>query len=139
MFVKQLSIFIENKAGRLNEVLMTVSGNGINIVSASLADTNDFGVLRLLVSDPDKAHKVLKEKGITSKLTDVIAVSIPHAIGSLRDVIFAINEAGVNIQYIYGLSLNGEGASIAMKTDDMEKTVEVIDSMGVKMFTQEEL
>ncbi len=112
MYVKQLSVFLENETGRLDDVLSTISDNGINILSISLADTSDFGVLRLLVSDPDRAKTLLKEHGITSKLTDVIAVSVPHSIGSLRRVMNALSSAGIAISYVYGLSLHDDGASI---------------------------
>ena len=81
MFIKQLSIFLENKGGSLGEVLKILSGQKINIFSASLADTNDFGVLRVLVSDTDRAYNVLKEKGITSKASDVVGVCVPNETG----------------------------------------------------------
>ncbi|MCR5045178.1 MAG: amino acid-binding protein [Treponema sp.] len=139
MFIKQLSIFLENKGGSLGEVLKILSGEKINILSASLADTNDFGVLRVLVNDTDKAYKVLKEKGITSKASDVLGVCVPNEIGGFSKVVQLILDAGLNISYIYGLSVQNNGANIVMKTDDQEKTVDILQKAGVKLLTQADL
>jgi len=139
MFIKQLSIFLENKGGSLGEVLKILSGQNINIASASLADTNDFGVLRLLVSDADKAYKVLKENGITSKISDVLGVCVPNETGGFSKVVQLILDAGLNISYIYGLSVQNDGANIVMKTDDQEKTVDILQKAGVKLLAQADL
>ena len=139
MFIKQLSIFLENKGGSLGEVLKILSGQNINIASASLADTNDFGVLRLLVSDSDKAYKVLKENGITSKISDVLGVCVPNETGGFSKVVQLILDAGLNISYIYGLSVQNDGANIVMKTDDQEKTVDILQKAGVKLLAQTDL
>ncbi|MBR5096909.1 MAG: amino acid-binding protein [Treponema sp.] len=139
MFIKQLSIFLENKGGSLGEVLKILSGQNINIASASLADTNDFGVLRLLVSDSDKAYKVLKENGITSKISDVLGVCVPNETGGFSKVVQLILDAGLNISYIYGLSVQNDGANIVMKTDDQEKTVDILQKAGVKLLAQADL
>jgi hypothetical protein len=139
MFIKQLSIFLENKGGSLGEVLKILSGENVNIASASLADTNDFGVLRVLVSDTDKAYKVLKEKGITSKVSDVIGVCVPNETGGFSKVVQLILDAGLNISYIYVLSVQNDGANIVMKTDDQEKTVDILQKAGVKLLAQADL
>ena len=139
MFIKQLSIFLENKGGSLGEVLKILSGQKINIFSASLADTNDFGVLRVLVSDTDRAYNVLKEKGITSKASDVVGVCVPNETGGFSKVVQLILDAGLNIIYIYGLSVQNDGANIVMKTDDLDKTVSILKSAGVKLLEQSEL
>ncbi|HAM79014.1 MAG: ACT domain-containing protein [Treponema sp.] len=133
MFIKQLSIFVENKSGKLGEVLQILSNEGINIVSASLADTNDFGVLRLLVSDAKKSYEVLKSKGITSSVNDVIGVCVPNETGGLAKVTKLILDQGINISYIYGLSVGNNTADIVMKTDDLAKTEAVLKAGGVKM------
>lgn len=139
MFIKQLSIFLENKGGSLASVLKILSGQKINIFSASLADTNDFGVLRVLVSDTDRAYNVLKEKGITSKASDVVGVCVPNETGGFSKVVQLILDAGLNINYIYGLSVQNDGANIVMKTDDLDKTVSILKSAGVKLLEQREL
>ena len=116
-----------------------MSGQNINLASASLADTNDFGVLRLLVSDSDKAYKVLKENGITSKISDVLGVCVPNETGGFSKVVQLILDAGLNISYIYGLSVQNDGANIVMKTDDQEKTVDILQKAGVKLLAQTDL
>ena len=86
-----------------------------------------------------KAHELLKEHGITSKVNDVIVVSIPQAVGSLEKVVRSLEQNDINIQYVYGLSLDDEGASIAMKTDDLEKTLEVLKNENVKLYSQDDM
>ena len=100
MFIKQLSIFLENKEGRLDKVLKTLADGNINLLSASLADTSEFGVLRLLADDADKAKSILKEAGFTARVDNIIAVVVPDAVGSFAKVCAMINEAGINISYI---------------------------------------
>ena len=139
MFIKQLSIFLENKGGSLGEVLKIISGEGINILSASLADTNDFGVLRLLTSDTEKAYTVLKERGITSKINEVVGVCVPNQTGGFSKVVQIILDGGINISYIYGLSVNNDGANIVMKTEDQEKTVKLLEAAGVKLLSEKDL
>ena len=94
MFVKQLSVFLENREGRVLEVFNILKNADINVCSVSLADTSQYGILRLLVNDVDKAQLVLKDHGISSKTTEVIAVNIPHVVGSLEGVLHAISSAG---------------------------------------------
>lgn len=139
MFIKQLSVFLENKSGRLEELLKILADEKINIFSASLADSNDFGVLRILVNDTDKAYRVLKEKGITSKANDVVGVRVPNQIGGLQKVAKVILGAGINISYIYGLSVANGGANIVMKTDDLEKTAKLLKENGIVLLEQEDL
>ena len=97
MFVKQLSVFLENTEGRLDQVLKILAQGGIDILSASLADTMEYGVLRLITKDPDKAKQILKEAGFAARIDEVIAVVVPDAVGSLAKVVAQIHEAGVNI------------------------------------------
>ncbi|MBR5359198.1 MAG: amino acid-binding protein [Clostridiales bacterium] len=139
MFIKQLSVFLENKEGRLDKVLKTLADGNINLLSASLADTSEFGVLRLLADDADKAKAILKEAGFTARVDNIIAVVVPDAVGSFAKVCAMINEAGINISYIYGLSIDGEGTPIAIKTSDNDKVVEILSAAGVKMITPAEL
>ncbi|MCR5209539.1 MAG: hypothetical protein K6C99_04970 [Lachnospiraceae bacterium] len=139
MFIKQLSVFLENKEGRLDEVLKTLSQGGIDLLSASLADTTEFGVLRLIAKEPERARDLLKSAGITARVDDVIAVVVPDAVGSLQKVIYKLHEAGINISYIYGLSVDGEGAPIAIKTNDPDKAAGILEKENVKTLSSEEL
>jgi hypothetical protein len=139
MFIKQLSVFIENKEGRLDEVLNNLSEGGVNLLSASLADTTDYGVLRLIAAEPDKAKDILKKAGFTARLDDVIAVVVPDAVGSLAKVISMLHKGGINISYIYGLSINGDGAPIAIKTDNNEKAASILEAADVKTLGAHEI
>ena len=98
--VQQLSVFLENREGRLEEVLDVLAKSNVNIVALSLADTSDYGMLRMIVSDPHKGRMALKEVGITSMLTDVVALRVPHATGSLSKAMHQIVDGEVNIEYM---------------------------------------
>ena len=139
MFVKQLSVFLENTEGRLDQVLKILAQGGIDILSASLADTMEYGVLRLITKDPDNAKKILKDAGFAARIDEVIAVVVPDAVGSLAKVVSMIHAAGINISYIYGLSLDGEGAPIAIKTNDNAKVEALLNAAGVKTMGMEDL
>ena len=137
MTIKQLSVFLENREGRLDEVLKTLGANGVNIVALSLADTADYGMLRMIVSDPQKGKVVLKEAGITSMLTDVVALRVPHATGSLSKAMHEIVQAGINVEYMYAFA-NGEDASAVLKSDEQEKVVEVLKENGFDVWEADE-
>lgn len=132
MAVKQLSVFLENKEGRLQEVFNLLKEVNVNVVSASLADTKDYGVLRALVDNNDKAQETLKAHGISSKLVDIVAITVPHTVGSLSNVLNAIADADINVSYMYGLSTGDSGASIAIKTNDIPGTEKALEGLDVK-------
>ena len=137
MTIKQLSVFLENREGRLDEVLKTLGANDVNIVALSLADTADYGMLRMIVSDPEKGKAVLKEAGITSMLTDVVALRVPHATGSLSKAMHEIVQAGINVEYMYAFA-NGADASAVLKSDNPEKVVEVLKGSGFDVWQADE-
>ena len=137
MTIKQLSVFLENREGRLDEVLKTLGTNDVNIVALSLADTADYGMLRMIVSDPQKGKAVLKEAGITSMLTDVVALRVPHATGSLSKAMHEIVQAGINVEYMYAFA-NGADASAVLKSDNPEKVVEVLEGSGFDVWKADE-
>ena len=137
MTIKQLSVFLENREGRLDEVLKTLGENDVNIVALSLADTSDYGMLRMIVSDPVKGKAVLKEAGITSMLTDVVALRVPHATGSLSKAMHAIVQAGINVEYMYAFA-NGDDASAVLKSDDATKVVSVLREAGFDVWGADE-
>ncbi len=110
----------------MNEALKILKNAGVNISALSVADTSEFGLLRLIVDDPDKAKKAMKEAGYTSSLNDVLDVDLKQEIGFLSDIIEKISAAGINIEYMYASSSSSSQASIIIKTDDLEKTAEVI-------------
>ena len=137
MTIKQLSVFLENREGRLDEVLHTLGENAVNIVALSLADTSDYGMLRMIVSDPEKGKAVLKEAGITSMLTDVVALRVPHATGSLSKAMHALMVGGVNVEYMYAFA-NGADASAVLKSDDPSKVVSILKENGFDVWEADE-
>ncbi|MDO5519056.1 MAG: amino acid-binding protein [bacterium] len=137
MVIKQLSVFIENREGRLEKVTETLAKNEINIVSLSLADTAEYGVLRLIVSDPIKGKQVLKDAEFSAMLTDVIAIKLPHNIGKLQKVLTDIVAADLSVEYMYTLA-TGENASLIVKTSDTEKAVDTLIHCGYELFPAED-
>ena len=119
MFAKQLTVFIENRTGRLSEVLSVLRSNGVNILSMSLADTTEYGLLRLIVDDPATGKEKLSEGGFSSLLSDVTIIKIPHKVGSLQGLLKLIDDKKVNIEYMYGLSIEGDNAYVVLKASDL--------------------
>ena len=133
MTIKQLSVFLENREGRLDEVLKTLGANGVNIVALSLADTADYGMLRMIVSDPQKGKVVLKEAGITSMLTDVVALRVPHATGSLSKAMHEIVQAGINVEYMYAFAGKTDGeAFMIIQTEEPEAAESILQRGGFR-------
>ena len=139
MCIKQLSVFIENTEGRLEEVLDVLKKSGINIVSLSLADTSDYGLLRLLVNKPEEGKKALTENGFSAMLTDVLGVKLCHRVGFLQELLEVICKNHINIEYMYALSTGTDDASIVIKTSDLKKAAEILGETDVELVTQEEI
>ena len=139
MFLNQISVFLENRTGRLDEVLETLKVNNINILSLSLADTSDYGLLRMIVSDSEKCKESLKEAGFSAHLTPVIAVKLSHQVGQLQSILAEIDKAGMNIEYMYALATGNNDASIVIRTADVESTAKVLENMGVELVRNSEL
>lgn len=139
MFAKQLTVFIENRSGRLSEVLNVLRLNRVNILSLSLADTTEFGLLRLIVDDAALGREKLSESGFSSLLSDVSIIRIPHKVGSLQELLKIIDDNGVNIEYMYGLSIESEQAYVVLKASDIAKVDEILTENGIHTITCEEL
>ena len=139
MFAKQLTVFIENRTGRLSEVLGVLKNADVNILSLSLADTTEFGLLRLIVDNSEKGKEKLTENGFSSLLSDVLIIEIPHKAGSLQSFLAITDKASVNIEYMYGLSIESKDAYIVLKSSDNEKLLKILDEAGVKTLTTEDL
>lgn len=139
MFVKQLSVFIENREGRLKEVLQALKNNGVNIVSMSLADTSEYGLLRLLVTNPEEGKAALKGAGFSAMLTDVLAIKLSHQVGKLQELLVAICDENINIEYMYALSTGKDDASIVLKASDLEKAAKALEEKGVEIVTSDEI
>ena len=140
MNVEQISIFLENKSGRLAEVMGVLYEAGINIRALYLADTADFGILRLIVNDTEKARKALKENGFTVEKTKVIAIEVPDKPGGLSSILNTIKDEGINVEYMYAfVEKSGENAIVIFRFDELEKSIEVLRKAGVKIMEGEEL
>ncbi len=127
MLIKQVSVFIENKVGNLEEVIDAIAENDIDIYALSLADTTDFGILRMIVSDPDKAKAVLKEKGLIVKRTEVIAVTVEDKPGGLTKTLDKMKDNKINIEYMYAfIGKNEKGATVVMKVDKPDEAVKIL-------------
>lgn len=140
MFIKQLSIFVENKFGRLEAIVDCLSENGINLRALSLADTETYGVLRVIVDDADKAKKVLGEIGVISKVTDVVAVYLDDRSGGLASVLSILKDEEVSVEYMYAFLGRKEGkALMVVKADDEAKIEKVLSENNIPMATQDEI
>lgn len=138
MAIRQLSVFLENRAGRLEDVLALLKEKNINIISLSLADTSDYGMLRLLVNEPEKGKEVLKEGGFSATLNPVVAVTLPHKVGALQEVLHGLYQAGINVEYMYALCTRTDEAAIAIKPSDPDKAQEVLKEMGAHFFEEKD-
>lgn len=139
MYINQLSVFIENREGRLEQVLETLKEENINIISLSLADSSDYGILRMIVSDAEKGRRALNEKGYSAMLTQVLAVRLKHKAGQLQLLLAEICKAGINVDYTYALATGNDDASIVIKTADLDKAVGILKQTGVELITAQEL
>ena len=135
--VQQLSVFLENREGRLDEVLAALAKGGVNIVALSLADTSEYGMLRMIVSDPHKGRVVQKEEGITAMLTDVVALRVAHATGSLSKAMHQLVEGEVNIEYMYAFA-NGSDAAAVLKSDEPGRVIDILKGSGFDVYTADE-
>ena len=139
MFAKQLTVFIENRAGRLSDVLGALKNGGVNIISLSLADTTEFGLLRLIVDNAPLGKEKLTECGFSSLLSDVCIIKIPHKVGSLQELLRIIDEDGVNIEYMYGLSIESSKAYVVLKASDINQIDAILAEAGIETITNEHL
>lgn len=134
MKVEQISVFIENKSGRLAEVTRILGEAGVNIRALSLADTSDFGILRLIVNDREKAKAVLKEKGFTVSKTEVVAVEVPDRPGGLFQILQKLDSEAINVEYMYAfVERCGENAVIIFRFDETDKAIKTLVDSGFKV------
>jgi len=137
---KQISVFLENKAGRLAHVTRVLGDAGINIRALSIADTSDFGILRVIVNDPDKAYRILREAEFTVSETEVIAVQVPDSPGGLASVLEQMSEENLNIEYLYAfIGSSGNDALVIFKVEDIEKARNSFKERGIKFLEEQDL
>lgn len=126
MVIKQVSVFLENKTGRLNEVTHILGEAKINISAFTIADTSDFGILRLIVPEPEKAKDVLKQNGFSVQTTEVVLVKSPNNPGGLANMLRILESEKIFIEYMYAFSMNETTAVIVIRPVDIQKSVKVL-------------
>lgn len=139
MVAKQLSVFIENRKGRLGEVLSVLKENNVNILSLSLADTTEYGLLRLIVNNPELGKEKLTNEGFSTMLTNILVLDITHEAGSLQELLTILSDNDVNVEYMYGLSIDGKNAQVVLKASDIEKADKIFTNHGVKTLSSEDI
>ena len=138
MKAKQLSIFLENQSGRLTEVTDVLGEAGVNLSAMSIADNSDFGILRCIVSDPEKAYKVLKEAHFAVKITDVIGFVCPNTSGSLAVVLRYLSQKDIFIEYMYSFA-NGDVAHVVIRPSDLDACERVLEEKKVELMAASDL
>jgi len=133
--VKQLSVFIENKAGRVSEITGVLGEAGINIRGFSVSDTAEYGIMRLVVDDPDKGLSVLQDAGFTVKVSDVVCLNLPDHPGGLAGVLKTVADAGVNIEYVYSLI----STFVVINVADIDRAITLLQGQPVVLVSQEEI
>lgn len=140
MLVEQIAVFLENKSGRLAEITAVLAENSINIRALSVADTADFGILRLIVDKVEKAKEVLKENGFTVGKTSVIAVEVDDKTGGLARVLSCIKDAGINVEYMYAfVNKTGENAVLIFRFEKMDEAIATLQKDGFTIISREQI
>jgi hypothetical protein len=140
MQVEQISVFLENKSGRLSEVTAILSEAKVNIRALALADTSDFGVLRLIVDDTEKARLTLKKSGFTVGRTNVVAVEVTDRPGGLHDILTMLHEANLNVEYMYAfVRSSGDNAVMIFRIEKDREAIRLLESNGVTVIDGERL
>jgi hypothetical protein len=138
--VSQISVFIENKSGRLADVTRTLADSSINIRALSIADTIDYGLLRMIVNDPVTAKSALSKAGFTVALTEVLAIEVPDRPGGLAGIIDILAQAGINIEYMYAfVGTSGENAIVVFRIEKADEAITILQKKGVRILTGDEL
>ncbi|MBP3447501.1 MAG: amino acid-binding protein [Clostridia bacterium] len=140
MLVSQISVFLENSSGRLFSVSDILAKNDINVRAVSVADTTDFGILRMIVNDPEKAYQVLRENKFTVRITKVVAVEIDDTPGSMASVLKELNDHQIEVEYMYAFLGNHAGnALVILKIDDPEKVEKIATMETIKLVSADEV
>ena len=138
MTINQISIFLENKYGKLSEILAALGKENIRIIAATVADTSEFGILRMIVSDPQKAYRLLSESNISASLTDVLAIVTDSSAGSFAHVLNLFTKAGISIEYMYCFSVK-EKSILVLRTNNRESALDVIRRQNLDSISEKEL
>jgi len=138
--IKQISLFVENRPGRMAKVAKTLSDAGVNIRALTIAEAGDFGVIRMVVDDPENGYKVLKESAFTVSMTEVLVVEMKDTPGGLYEIVNTLGQNAVNVDYAYAfVTAKAEKAMLILRVDDIAKARKVLSEMGVKIATKEQI
>lgn len=134
MMIKQISVFIENKKGRLAKITEVLAEAGIDLIALSIADTTNFGIMRCIVNDPDKAITQLKQHGFTASTTEVFVVEVTDEPGGLSGVLKVLDEADISVEYLYSfVRTPSENALILFRVEDIERAIAHLKENGIKL------
>ena len=137
MLVKHLSVFMENRPGRLYKLTHALGQEGIDFVTLSIADTKDYGIVRFIARDNDRAYEILKQAGFTVEQTELIGVEVEDKPNALAEVIALLEEENINIEYLYSFVLtNHNSAKILMRVEDTERAVKLLGERGIKLLSE---
>ncbi|MDY5975335.1 MAG: ACT domain-containing protein [Anaerovoracaceae bacterium] len=139
MSIKQLSVFVENKAGKLKEITDIIASADIDIRAMSIADTKEFGILRVIVNDIDRAKQVLEDDGLVLSVTDVLGIRLEDRPGGLASIMGTLSEIGVNIEYMYAFLTRTENAYLVVRVADAETTGQALEAKGIMLLTDEDI
>jgi len=140
MAVRQISVFLENKIGRLAEITQILGNKEINIRALAIADTTEFGILRMIVDRPQKAYEALEERGFTVSQTEVVVVEVEDKPGGLAQVMAILGKEGINVEYLYAfVAPKGRGALVVLKIEEKKATVDLLQEKKVKILSAEEI
>lgn len=139
MSIKQLSVFVENKAGKLKEITDIIASADIDIRAMSIADTKEFGILRVIVNDIDRAKQFLEDDGLVLSVTDVLGIRLEDRPGGLASIMGTLSEIGVNIEYMYAFLTRTENAYLVVRVADAETTGQALEAKGIILLTDEDI
>lgn len=139
MIIKQLSIFLENKTGRLTDVTRLLGKAGINLSAFSLAESADFGILRVVLSDPETAKKILTENGFTVTLSDVVCLYVPNTPGTLSEALLTLSDHNVAIEYMYAFAWKDDIARVVIRPDNITRCIEVLQKSNLQLASADEM
>ena len=140
MFIQQIYVFIENRHGSLTDFTQLLGENGVDLIALSIADTTNFGILRAIVSDNEKTLKVVRDKGYTANLTEVLAVAVPDVPGGLAGVLQLLRDNDISVEYLYSFVRRvGNDAIIIFRVDQPERAGNLLRDKGVRLLEQDEI
>jgi len=140
MLIKQISVFVENRPGRLHHLVKTMADHGIDLKALSIADTEKFGILRCIVNEPEHTLKIIKDADFTASMTDVLALEVTDRPGGLAEALGILMEVDIDVEYVYSfVRTRSENALIILKVGDAEKAVDALKSSGMKVLSDSDV